>query len=168
MHCADLKAAALQACMVAPLLAEHLRLRLIRSSSCAGIPFSSSRPPPGLAHKTANASSAGLTVNTPSMLPVLKGNNLKSEPYLELIGHGVNTANTTCIVPYVFNLQRRAVERCPNKYQRHMLKVVEAFGPDLRHLLLQPYIREQRRLGQAAERILQTRCSLPTLASDDL
>ena len=67
--------------------------------------------------------------STRNRLPTLKGSNLKEGPFPELKGHGVKAANTRAVVPYVLDVQKRAVGQQPSRRNRHMLKVVEAlFG----------------------------------------
>eukprot|EP00969_Alexandrium_andersonii_P289114 12778551-Alexandrium_andersonii.AAC.1 len=59
-------------------------------------------------------------------LPTLKQSNIKAEAFPELRGNGVKAANTRALLPYVCELQKRAVEQSPTQKNKHMLKVAEA------------------------------------------
>ena len=59
-------------------------------------------------------------------LPPLKMDNLKNGPWPVLKGQNVKAANTRALVPYVLQLQQRAVDLNPNDTNKHMLKVVHS------------------------------------------
>lgn len=59
-------------------------------------------------------------------LPPLKEANLKADGFPELHGPGVKAANTRALLPYVVELQGRAVTAIGTRRQKHMLKVAES------------------------------------------
>ena len=59
-------------------------------------------------------------------LPVLKVSNIKSGEWPELKGNNTKAANTKALVPYILELQKRAVQLAPTQKNRHMLKVAES------------------------------------------
>ena len=60
-------------------------------------------------------------------LPPLRYSNLLDDTgYPELHGKLVKAANTRSVIPFLLNLQRRAVDRDPTLTNRHILKVVDS------------------------------------------
>ena len=61
-------------------------------------------------------------------LPALTMGNIKSDIFPELKGNGVKAANSRSIMPYIAELQARAVALNPTRIQRHMLRVAQSLN----------------------------------------
>ena len=109
------------------------------------------------------------TCGVSNRLPRLKLSNFMAEGgYPELHGRVVKAANTRALLPYVLDLQRRAVLVDPSEHNKHALKVVESLDRAIGIMYAGSYFlsaAEKIDLDKALTRMGQNYQQLAVLAS---